>query len=342
MVINIIIIIAILSVLLAVHELGHFVVAKIGGVRVDEFGIGFPPQIFSFQHGETKYSLNIVPLGAFVRMPGREEVTSRSLYIKSPWFKLVESAGGLIFNIILAFILFTTALMIPTTIVTGGEGVKITGVSPGYPAAEAGIQVGDVVLNIAGNDIQTPTDVNQIIKERQGVATIIKIQRNDEIIDITLTPGTGDRPLGVELYWLKEHTAIYRLGFRKAISESAHIIISIPTIFPELVSAIIQNPADTLMGPIGAAQMTGEMIKYGASAVISSAGSISMGLALFNLLPIPPLDGAGMLLAIIEILRRGKRLSLQKEQLIYKSGTLLLIILTIIVWYNDIVRLIRG
>ena len=232
--------------------------------------------------------------------------------------------------------------MIPTTIVTGGEGVKITEVSPGYPAAEAGIQAGDVVLDIAGSDVQTPTDVNKIIKERQGVATIIKIQRNDEIIDITLTPGTGDRPLGVELYWLKEHTTIYRLGFFKAISASAHIIISIPTIFPELVSAIIQNPADTLMGPIGAAQMTGEMIKYGASAVISSAGSISMGLALFNLLPIPPLDGAGMLLAIIEILRRGKRLSLQKEQLIYKSGTLLLIILTIVIWYNDIVRLVRG
>ena len=342
MILNIIIIIAILSVLLLVHEFGHFLVAKLGGVRVDEFGIGFPPKIFSFQRGETKYSINAVPVGAFVRMPGREEVTSRSLYEKNPWFKLLENSAGLIFNIILAFILFTTALMIPSSIVTGGEGVKITQVLETYPAAEAGIQEEDIILSINGRDIQTLTDVNDVLVDCQGIETEIIIQRDNEIINVEMVPGTGERPLGITIGWLKEYITVYRSSFSEAISESTNIIIHIPTTMQNLMSSIIRNPADSLMGPIGAAQITGEMIKYGASSVISVAGSISLGLALFNLIPIPPLDGAGMVLAILEILRRGKRLSIKKEQLIYTSGTFLLILLTIFIWYNDIIRLIRS
>ncbi len=342
MVINILIIFALLSALLLVHELGHFVIAKVGGVRVDEFGIGFPPRIFSFQSGETKYSVGIIPLGAFVKMPGREEPIARSLYVKNPWFKLLENAAGLIFNIMLAYILFATALIVPTTVVTGGEGVRIIQVSLDYPAAQAGIQAGDILLSINGQDMHVLDDVNKVVKDRQGIETEIRIQRDNEIINITLIPALGERPLGITLGWLKEYTTTYSLPFVKAISESANIVIHIPAMMFKLIPSIIQNPADNLMGPIGAAQMTGEMIKYGASSVIGEAGNISMGLALFNLIPIPPLDGAGMLLAIMEILRRGKRLSLKKEQIIYMSGTFLLIMLTVVIWYNDIMRLVRG
>ncbi len=342
MILNIIIIIAILSALLLFHEFGHFLIAKLGGVRVDEFGLGFPPKIFAFQHGETKYSVNLIPVGAFVRMPNREELTPRNLYFKNPWFKLLENSAGLIFNIILAFILFTTALTMPTSIITGGEGVKVTQVSAGYPAAEADIREGDVILSINGQDVQALTDVSKIIQDRTGTETQITLQRADEIITINLVPATGERPLGITLGWLKEYTTTYRLSLLEAISESADIIIHIPTTMRNLISSLIRNPADNLMGPIGAAQVTGEMIKYGASSVVSVAGSISLGLALFNLIPIPPLDGAGMALALLEILRRGKRLSIKYEQLIYTLGTFLLIILTVFVWYNDILRLIRG
>jgi regulator of sigma E protease len=343
MILNIVVIVIVLSVVLLVHEFGHFIAAKLGGVRVDEFGVGFPPRIYAFRRGETDYSLNAVPVGAFVRMPNKDDPTPRNLYLKNPWFKLLVNAAGLLFNILLAFILFTVALIIPTTVVTGGEGAKIIEVFPGYPAIAAGIQANDIILNINGQDIQKTTDVNTIMKERQGIETTFILQRDDQVINTTLIPATGERPLGVSLTWAKATTTeTYQLGFIKAVSESANIVVRFPAMFVEMIPSMIQNPKDSVRGPVGIAQETGEVIKYGASAVIFEVGSISMGLALFNLIPIPPLDGAGMLLAFIEVLRRGKRISVKIEQIIYLSGTIIMVALSIMIWYNDIIRLIKG
>lgn len=341
-VITVIVIILILSIVILLHELGHFFTARAIGVRVYEFGIGFPPRLFAFKRGEVEYSLNAIPIGAFVKMAGREDSSPRSLASKKPWTRLAVSAAGPVANILLAFILFSIAFMIPTTIVTGGEGVKIESVAPGSPAAEAGIQEEDIILSVEGQPVQVFEDISSIIADRQGAETEMVLQRDGEEIYIKLTPRVnppqGEGPIGVELGYVTKYTTVHRYSFKEAITGGASIIIHVPLMIKE----IIRDPGSALMGPVGAAQVTGEMIEYGIAPTIGIAGSISLGVALFNFIPIPPLDGAGMLLAIIELVRHGKRLSIEKERLIYMLGTAFLIMLTVVIWYNDILRLIRG
>ncbi|MCD6358881.1 MAG: site-2 protease family protein [Dehalococcoidia bacterium] len=346
MTVNIIIIIFILSVVILIHELGHFLTARAAGVRVYEFGVGFPPRLFAFRRGDTEYSLNLIPLGGFVKMPDREDTSPGSLTSKSPWRRLAISAAGPIANIILAFVIFSIAFMIPVTVVTGGEGIKVAHVAPNSPAAEAGIREGDVILSVRGQPVESFTNIHNIIDDRLGLETEMTLMRGDSKISISLTPRVsppeGEGPLGVELRWVTPHTVVHRNSFWKSITSSGSIIIHMPGMIRELLPSIIHNPGDTLRGPIGAAQITGEAIEYGVASVVALAGSISIGVALFNLLPVPPLDGAGMLLAIVELIRHGKRIPIRKEQLIYTLGTALLITLTVLIWYNDVLRLVRG
>ena len=149
--------------------------------------------------------------------------------------------------------------------------------------------------------------------------------------------------MGVGLGWATVHTAVQSYPFWQAIGKGAELVIDTPRMFIDFIPIAIQNPDKALMGPIGAAQVTGEMIEYGSVAsVVGLAGSISIAVAIFNFIPIPPLDGAGMVLATLEGIRRGKRLSPRKEQLVYAMGTMFLLMLTVLIWYNDIIRLISG
>jgi len=346
MLIKAIVIILILSIIILIHELGHFLTAKATGIRVNEFGIGFPPRLFAFRRGETEYSLNLIPIGGFVRMLGRESPHPRSLYSKSSWIRLAVSAAGPMANMVLAFILFSIVFMIPITIVTGGEGIKVMHVAPNSPAAEANIQEGDIILSVAGQPVQLFTDIKSIIDARRGLDTEIILQRGEGEISVNLVPRIAppdeEGPVGVGLGWATVYTTVHRYSFREAIARGGSIIIRTPDMIRKLIPTIIQKPADTLIGPIGVVQVAGEVMESGIASIIGLAGSISIGIALFNLIPIPPLDGARMILIIVEILRRGKRLSLEREQLIYMLGTALLITLTVAIWYNDILRLVRG
>jgi regulator of sigma E protease len=194
--------------------------------------------------------------------------------------------------------------------------------------------------------VESFTNIHDIISDRLGTETEITLLRDEDKINVSLTPRVsppeGEGPLGVGLSWVTPHTTVYRRSFWESVTSSGNIMIHMPSVIRELAPSIIQNPGDTLRGPIGAVQITGEAIEYGLASVISLAGSISIGIALFNLLPIPPLDGAGMLLAVVELIRHGKRISIEREQMIYTIGTALLITLTILIWYNDVLRLIRG
>ena len=346
MVIQIITIIIILSIVILFHELGHFFTAKITGLRVYEFGIGFPPRLFAFNRGETEYSLNLIPIGAFVKTANRETSSPASSPSKNSWRRLAVNISGPFANIILAFILFTIAFMIPITVITVGEGIQVIHIVPDSPAAKANIQEGDVILRVEGQSVESFSDIGNIIDERKGLETRILFQRDEEESIINIIPRTlypdDEGPMGIGLGWITPHTITYRNSLNEAIIGAGSIIIHIPDMVREFIPTVVQNPNDTVFGPIGAAQITGKVIEYGIASVISMAGSISIGIALFNLLPIPPLDGAGILLAIVELARRGKSLALKKEQLIYMSGTVLLVILTVLIWYNDILRIIRG
>ena len=161
--------IAILLFLVAAHEFGHFTTAKLSGVRVDEFGFGFPPKLVGKKLGETEYSLNLLPFGAFVRIPGEEDPKVKGgLASRSPGTRLLVMGGGALVNILIAFVLFTAALMIPKQVVVGGQEVQIKRIMPDTPAAQAGLQVNDIILIVNGQAVKTTDDMRQLITANLG------------------------------------------------------------------------------------------------------------------------------------------------------------------------------
>jgi len=435
-VIIVIIFVACLFVTILGHELGHFVIAKRAGVKVEEFGIGFPPRLFGIKRGETLYSINAIPAGAFVKAVGENDPTvPRGLAGKSPWTRLKVYAAGPLANIFLAFIFLTAFLMLPTNVVAG-EGVMVNSVMENSPAAEAGIESGDIIVEIDDKPIYTWGDMQRVVNSaKEGEEMRLIVHREGKQLEYTLQPrfdstlqrfaigvllcwnmvghvdedspayeagiSPGDTILGIngEFIYSSEsmssilqgiepgeemHLSLYQgqeedsvtminpsaseeeqltleaLGIEMRWVQGASIeqehhpiwkaaylggkyIINFPALIVESIPLIRAEPDKALVGPIGAGQLTVEVVRLlGLGNALFMAGIVSMGLALFNFIPLPPLDGGGMLVAVIEGVRRGKRLSPRAMRLAYTIGTALLIALAVAITFNDILRLIRG
>lgn len=423
--IAVIIIVFVLILLVAVsfHELGHFVTAKRAGVKVEEFGIGLPPRLFGIKRGETIYSLNAIPLGAFVKTPGEDDPTvPRSLASKGPWTRLAIYAVGPLANVFLAFVLLSVFFGLPTNVITG-NGVMVHSVVENSPAQAADIRPGDIILELNGRPIQKWQDVQSVINEEDGEIRLV-LQREGNQIEKILTPmldpKTQRQIIGVLLCWnivseVAEGSPAYEADIRpgdtilsingqtvysaesfsnaldsaeqgihlvlfrgedrvekqlnstqqveglklhwvdgagvhqeqlppwEAVYLSADYIINMPKLIADAIPLIKEEPSLALVGPIGAGQLTVEAIQAsGFSYMLFMASAISLGLALFNFIPVPPLDGGGMLVAFIEGARRGKRLSAKAVHLAYTIGTAFLIGLVVLVTLNDILRLIKG
>jgi len=432
----VIIFIVSLFVTILVHELGHFVTAKRAGVKIEEFGIGFPPRLFGIKRGETLYSVNAIPVGAFVKPAGENDPTvPRSLAGKSPWTRLKVYAAGPLANILLAFIFLSVFFMLPTSIIAG-EGVMVNSVLENSPAEEAGIEPGDIIVEIDGKLINTWGDMQKVLNsQKEGEEITLVVQREGEQLEYNLQPqfdSTLQRStIGVLLCWnivsyMDEDSSAYKAGIRpgntilsineefiynnesassilqgikpeeeihfslyqgqeevlvsminpfdntteqltlealgiemrwvegtsieqkqlpvwKAVYQGGRYIINFPAMIIESIPLIRAEPDKALVGPIGAGQLTIEIVRLmGLGSALFMAGIISMGLALFNFIPIPPLDGGGMLVALIEGVRRGKRLSPRAMRLAYTIGTALLITLAVAITFNDVLRIIGG
>jgi len=438
--------IVILFVVASVHELGHFITAKRAGVHVEEFGLGFPPRIFGIKRGETTYSLNIIPAGAFVKSVGENDPTvPRSLASISAWQRLWIYTAGPLVNILLAFILLSLFFSLPTDVLRG-HGVMVYSVVQDSPADIAGIQSGDVLLTIGGEIVHNSKDVQNAVnlcEDEFNCEKSIGLQQDGGISQLNLTPyynpdyerhtigvflcwnivdavengssadtagimvgdsllsvnskpvysinsisdilnsteGTEDTELillrqqeivlvtlpaitaadintanenegenrsnllGADFQWVKDvHIEQERISIFEATRQGAEYIISVPELIAEAIPSMSENPnTAALVGPIGAGQLTVEIVKSaGFNYILFMAGLISLGIGLFNFIPIPPLDGGGMLVALIESIRRGKRLTQRAMRIAYTSGTVLLISLMVLITYNDILRLITG
>ncbi len=330
-----------------VHELGHFLAAKMFGVEVLEFGIGFPPRIFSFRFRGTDYSFNLIFFGAFVKLAGeKEESVQGGFYTKSPLVRFIVGAAGPIINVFLAFVLFTFGFMVPSSVVVGGEGIKVFQVANGSPAADSGMQTGDLILKIAGKEVKTPDDVHDVIGANKGTEIEFLLSREGKDVLVQLTPRVnpprGEGSIGIRLGYAEVTREIRSLALGPALLESSKTMLQVPELLRQFFSQVFVSPGATLMGPIGAAQVTGEVAKFGMGPVIALAGSLSIGIAVFNFFPIPPLDGGGMIISIVEGFRRGKSISPRSRKYIYTIGTILLALLFVMITYNDILRLIRG
>ena len=346
-IVTIIIFILVLGVLIFVHELGHYVTARLAGVKVEEFGIGYPPRMFAIKRGETEYSLNWIPIGGFCKLLGEEDPSApRSLASKGAFTRIVVLGAGSMMNAVLPIVLLTIAFMIPRQVVVGD--VVINDIAPDSPAQEAGIEQGDIILSINGEEIRNIGDVVYTTHLSLGQETDLELKniagQTEEITLIPrLDPPEGEGAMGVALVLENAYEISESYPFWEAVPKSATTLgETFVLIRNEVRSWFARGTAPQVGGPVAIFQLTGEASEAGPSYLLQFAAFLSLNLAIINLFPLPALDGGRIIFVLIEVARRGKRVSPRTEGLVHLVGFIMLIGFMILITYVDIVRVIRG
>lgn len=440
----------VLVVLVVIHELGHFITAKLAGVQVLEFGIGYPPRLFGIKRGETDYTVNLLPLGGFVRLLGEEDPSApRSLAAQKASTRLIVMGAGSFMNFILAITLFSVALMIPREVAIGKA--MISQVVPGSPADQAGLKSGDIIQSIGGRTVQNTADASydirlhlgedtEIVVKRPDAANpgssstetvhvrprwappayVYQVQPGDDVSSVAKATGfdadTVREAAGIKsalnegqelnlrdasgepfAYTAKKDDTVQTVAKQLRISEASvaqaaglsdqNVLpssmtklqftqgatgIRIASQYPytetqslgpikafrkgwqqtfdslklarnQILTWVRGGGSAPVSGPIGIAQATGEVVKEaGWKSLVDLAALLSINLAILNILPLPMLDGGRMAFVIIEIARRGRRISPQKEAMVHFVGMLAMLILVVVLSYFDVARIFRG
>jgi regulator of sigma E protease len=361
---SVIIFIIVLGVLIFVHELGHFLVAKWAKIRVDEFAIGFPPRIVSFVRGETRYALNLVPFGGYVKIFGenpdeesRDPNATNSFVNKNRWIQAAVLVAGVTFNILFAWALFSVSFMsgFPSIVtednahqITQADTV-ITSILPDSPADKAGLVVGDVLHMLEVTDkaaLGNPTveGVQNFIATHGADPITIVVERDDVMVPITVAPEQGlveGRPaIGISMNLIGE----LNLGFFAAIGKGAETTV---TMIKEIAVGLVGFIADIftgnaqfdqVAGPVGIVGLVGDATSFGFVYLLGFTAFISLNLAVLNLVPFPALDGGRLLFVLIEgITRRAIKPSVANT--INAVGFGLLILLMVVITVSDVLKL---
>jgi regulator of sigma E protease len=347
MLLTIVAFLGVIVVLILAHELGHFITAKASGVKVEEFGIGFPPRLLSVRRGETLYSLNAIPLGGFNKMAGEEDPkVPRSLASKSIGIRLLVLSAGSLMNALLPLLLFSIAFMIPHNVVIGQ--IFVEEVTPNSPAAMAGIEPGDMIISINGRDLNNTIDLSRYIQLNLGKEVTIVVKHIDSTTeDIQVIPRwkppEGQGSTGIVVNTAYPTIVSQHYPFWQAIPMGASECIETFVLFKNgIISMIIGATPVEVAGPVGIAQITGEVAKAGISPLLEFAGFISINLAIINILPLPALDGGRIVFVLLEWVRRGKRVSPKTEGLVHLIGFAMLMALILLITYQDIIRIVSG
>jgi len=345
--ITVIAFLGILAVLIIAHEFGHYITAKAAGVTVEEVGIGFPPRLLSFKGGGTIYSLNAIPLGGFVKMAGEEDSkVAGSLASKSIPARLLTLSAGSLMNLLLPLLLFSVAFMVPHNIVYGQ--VQVDEVAANSPAARAGIVAGDSILEINGKQVNSVGDVQRGIQLNLGQAVSLLVQHADDTVEEVRAvprwqPPEGEGAIGVAVRTVSPTVVRQSYPFWQAIPMGVRECIDTFVLFKNgIISMIIGSVPRILAGPVGIAQLTGEVAQAGFSPLLEFAAFLSINLAIINLLPLPALDGGRIAFVLLEAVRRGKRVSARVEGMIHMAGFAMLITFLVLITYQDIIRIISG
>ncbi|MFC1982009.1 RIP metalloprotease [Chloroflexota bacterium] len=339
--------IVVLSVILLVHELGHFTTAKATGVRVEEFGLGFPPRLLSFKRGETRYSLNAIPFGGFNKLTGEEDPADpRSLAGKSRGVRLLVLSGGSLMNFLLALVLFSTSYLIPREVIIGQ--VMVEEVVLNSPADMAGIRTGDIILQVNNKPVGNNNELHQHIIENLGKNTILLIQHPDstrESIQLVprWEPPEGEGAIGIAMTTINPTTVIRRYPFWQVIPLGAARVIETVVLWVDGLASMFTGKVEAaLFGPVGIAQLTGEVAQFGIIPLLEIAALISLVLGIMNLFPLPAIDGGRITFLFLELIRRGKRISPKTEGMVHLVGLAMLMLFLFAITYQDIMRLISG
>jgi regulator of sigma E protease len=356
---NIVIAILMFAVLVLVHEFGHFIVAKRAGVRVDEFAIGFPPRLIGIKRGETTYSLNLIPLGGYVRMPGENGETTDRQGNPDPRTFAAQTAGkraailvaGVTMNFIFAWFLYTGFYAVTQQAPQPNIPI-ISVIEKGSPAQAAGLKPNDRIIAINGQTVHGPEDVslfihNAVASDHSSSATVpltLTISRDGQQRDVQVQarkhPPVGQGAVGIGIGVLFTHIApwqapavgIWQIGYDFQLEgQGIHDIL-----------AGLIKPSDAVAGPVGIVSAAGDAANAGFGSLLFFTAFLSWNLAVVNLLPIPGLDGGRLLILGVEVLRRGKRLAPEREALINLAGMIFLLSLIAVITFNDISRIVSG
>ena len=339
--------VGVLVVLIFVHELGHFAAAKAFGVRVLEAGFGYPPRLFGVKWGETTYSINLLPLGGFVRMAGENDPAEpRSLASKGVGTRFLVLTAGPLMNLILPILIFTLIFALPQKAVTGS--VVVQDVAPGSPAEAAGLMPGDVILAVDGRPVEHSGDLAYRLHLRLGARTEWEVQRGDIVETVTIVPRwnppAGEGATGTQIATEDVQVVSRRYTFWRAVPMGARRVVEMMVLAKnEVTRWIVGASAPQVAGPVGIAQMTGEVARAGGfMPLLEFTALLSINFAIINILPIPMLDGGRLVFVAIEWVGRGRRVPPEKEGLVHLVGFVLLIALAVLITYFDILRIARG
>ncbi len=358
---SIVVAIVIFGLLVIVHEFGHFIVAKWSDIRVDEFAVGFPPRIASFTRGETTYAINLLPLGGYVKMPGENGETDdengnpdpRSFGAKPASKRALVLVAGVTMNLLLAIALFTAAEAVGTV----QYRPVLKAIVQGSAADQAGVKPGDTILSVDGHPTPYWSDMLTQVQQAENdapdhaktVPIVLVVTHQGSTTPTTLTVNAPVRltaPLGIELDQNPANTVHVNIPLWQAPVQGVRDVGVVAVATYDGVRAIIHGliPASqAVQGPIGIVQTTGKaaaaVSDIGWYPLLFLAGYLSLNLAVINILPIPGLDGGRLLFVIIEVLRRGKRVSPQREGLVHFIGLATLLVLVLLVTINDVTNL---
>jgi regulator of sigma E protease len=344
--------IIVLGILIFVHELGHFLLAKKLGVAVLKFSLGFGPRLVGKKIGETEYQIAVVPLGGFVKTLGedpkeevKEEDRLRSFWAQPVWKRALIVSAGPFFNLFFAVVLFSSInffVGIPSPLSS-----KIGEVSPGLPAESVGLKKGDVILSIDGEEVSKWDELSQIIRKSKGEELLIKVKRNGETLEVNVTPKLSTQK---NLFGEEIKTFVIGISPNEEVSiQKVNPIVALGTGFFQTwqftkltfigVVKLIQRviPATEIGSPIMIAKLAGEQAKRGVSSLVLFMSIISINLGLLNLFPIPILDGGYLLFLGLEAVLR-RPLSTKKMEIAQQIGLIFIILLMLFAIRNDLIR----
>lgn len=372
---TIILFLLILGVIVFVHELGHFMVAKFYNVKVEEFALGFPPRIFSFKRGETEYSLNSVPLGGYCKIvgeDGEEKNDPRSFGSKTIFQRFQIISAGVLMNFFLAFIIFSFIFMVgfpqditgkDLSIIKASENsgqaniiineenaksvkdikIQISEVVADSPADQAGIKVGDAIVQADEIKINSITDLQNYTQENLGESIMLSITRGGENLTKEIIPRENypenEGAMGVSL----AQTAVVSYSFLEAIKQgfeyTIQLTIFIIMAFASIIWGLITTgkTAADVSGPVGIAVMTQQAAAMGFLTVLNFMALISVNLAIINALPLPALDGGRIVFLLVEKIK-GSPLNQKWEAKANNVGFMVLMGLMVLVTFKDVAK----
>ncbi len=366
MLVTILVFLLILSVLVLIHEAGHFFVAKFFKIKVEEFGFGLPPRAFGIKRGETIYSINWLPIGGFVKLYGEDEAGSgkvslpkeekqikakdadRAFYSRPVWQRATVVFAGVFMNFVLA-VTIVSFLFSFIGVPVAGKDVIVDQVISGAPAQKAGLKKGDTIVSINSIKIESPDQLVSYTKGHLGEKLILKVKdqkanvRELEVIPRKTYP-SDQGPMGVAIsqnvttkkYPIWEAPFV---GTKEVLNQSVMIGKGLFTVVFQLVTQG-SVPKD-VAGPLGIAQLTGTVVGIGLPAVLSFVALLSLNLAIINILPIPALDGGRLFFILIEGFT-GRKVSPKIENYAHTIGMAVLLGLIALITIHDLLRIISG